>query len=87
MDKKMLPITICKKTEECLNENLWEIWDSLPNGFNELYLANDGWTPDEKEISFEKYVKKVYEYLRLYVLRDMRTKEEKPFIDKRKIIK
>lgn len=87
MDKDMFSITIFKETEEALKEEFWETWSSLPNGFNTIYLSKDGWTLNEKEICYDRYVKLCFQYLRLYCLWDKREDKDKPFINKKIIIK
>ncbi len=79
LDDKYFAVKVLKKDDVCRNQDYWKIWDSLPLGFNNLYLSKTGYTPEfnrDKE-TLSMYLKMLYPFVRQYILFDQREKPDR----------
>lgn len=66
IDKDLLKIILYKKGNVCRNIDYYPFWDSLEDGFHEIFLANKGVTLNPKKISYKRYQKLINDYLKLF---------------------
>ncbi|MCS7106063.1 MAG: hypothetical protein NZ942_01985 [Candidatus Aenigmarchaeota archaeon] len=66
LPKHLFKIVVKKTNNVCRSAEYLEIWDSLKEGLNDVYLSKNGITTDENKICYQKYKRYIDSYLKLF---------------------